>query len=270
MNGNINRTKTLHIACQLPISSTSGMIPVNAQNERLDVYMNPPTTSQWNSFNQRMSAKKLCTQFYLRPSHACTRGACTFDHTPINSDTLYCLQYVLRSCPCVNQGKCRLPGCYNGHVCQNISCAEGKVAKCGMAHTMHSMDCNVAKWVCPDDVTTVDGDTPAVVQVEGLHKELHKEGVRVQEERERIEDFESNMDSEESDDGTGYNRLEYFGHPKPSDNVYLPDNQTANCLWLNDDLLGAAPPMTEVQANAEGLEDAHGLKWDENTPLIDL
>lgn len=154
--GDSDATRTPSTPWQLPTRAVSGSVPVNAHNERLDLYMIPPTESQWVAFKKRRTVKKLCTPFYLRSPNVCTRKNCDFDHTPIDSDTLYCLQYTLKGHPCSSRSACRRPHCYHGHVCQKSSCAKGKMNTCIMAHTMHGMDCKVARWVRPDESAIAD------------------------------------------------------------------------------------------------------------------
>ncbi|KAF1956889.1 hypothetical protein CC80DRAFT_592916 [Byssothecium circinans] len=141
LDSNIHLEKTI----QLPIMGNPGRIPVNANNERLDLYMRPPTKAQWYKYESRYKSKKLCNDFYLR--HACAKNPCDFDHSPLEPDVYDCLKYVVKERPCKKKDECRVLGCLWSHVCQRVSC-DGK--GCKLPHSMHKMDQKVAEWVKPD------------------------------------------------------------------------------------------------------------------------
>ncbi|KAF2468516.1 uncharacterized protein BDR25DRAFT_315994 [Lindgomyces ingoldianus] len=49
----------------LPRWGVPGMIPLNANNERLDISIRTPTATGWNIYNTRVNVNKLCNNFHL-------------------------------------------------------------------------------------------------------------------------------------------------------------------------------------------------------------
>lgn len=123
---------------------TAGLLPVNRDNERLDAYLAPPTTEQWERFNQRTQEKKLCNRYHLL--RCCPdMEKCQYDHRPIDSDVLHALRYVARNIPCVKQGACRSRSCVNGHICQKDGCWGG--VGCRFKPRTHFIDPVAVQWL---------------------------------------------------------------------------------------------------------------------------
>jgi hypothetical protein len=134
-------------ASPLPTQLIAGLIPINANGQRLDTQRSAPTPAQWAKFETRQKTKKACTDFSLRK--LCNRLVCEYSHDPLDSDEYYVLQYIRHEFPCSKKGKCRRLDCYDGHVCQKDSCANGKAKFCKMTPEMHNMDRGLADWVKP-------------------------------------------------------------------------------------------------------------------------
>ncbi|KAF2001884.1 hypothetical protein P154DRAFT_574561 [Amniculicola lignicola CBS 123094] len=140
----------------LPSNAKPGKIPLNAQNQRLDLYIEPPS-EKWDAYSQRFKSKvkgdRPCNNFHLSLS-GCNRALCEFSHEPLDEDSLYCLRYVHKWFKCTEGGKCRRLDCYNGHVCWREECRTRLDWRCRLGKEMHGMDLTVVRWV--------DGDGPRV------------------------------------------------------------------------------------------------------------
>ncbi|KAF1967122.1 hypothetical protein BU23DRAFT_543336 [Bimuria novae-zelandiae CBS 107.79] len=140
----------------LPIINQNGLIPINGNNERLDLHMRPPTAEQWKVWHARIAIKKPCNDFNIR--RACSKANCSYDHVFIEPDASYCMQYLLKETPCEEGSKCRVLECFKGHVCQKDGC-EGNLSGCKFARKVHAVDLHVANWVKPFKIgEEVQGD----------------------------------------------------------------------------------------------------------------
>ncbi|KAF2449473.1 hypothetical protein P171DRAFT_480555 [Karstenula rhodostoma CBS 690.94] len=136
------------MAPSLPIVGRLGLVPVNTNNERLDISICAPTKEQWAVYDARTKAKKICSNLHMR--HQCDRKPCEFDHASLEPDTFYCLQYIMKGIPCTKGGECRSTECFNGHVCQKKDCRSRRVQSCRMTEKMHNVDLHVSEWVKAD------------------------------------------------------------------------------------------------------------------------
>jgi hypothetical protein len=151
----------------LPTTGIPGLIPLNGNGARLDLYIQVPTKEQWTVYDTRSKIQKLCNAFYMR--HKCEKDSCKFDHKPLEPDAYYCLQYLLKEWPCKKGGRCRRLDCISGHVCQKKGC-QGSALGCKLKPDLHRVDCKVAEWVKPvvehenenDDWSNISSDTHSV------------------------------------------------------------------------------------------------------------
>ncbi|KAL1594430.1 hypothetical protein SLS60_010190 [Paraconiothyrium brasiliense] len=141
---------------KLPDFSLPGLIPVNASNERLDSYMRVPTPQEWADYTARTQLKKPCGYYHL--GHACMTTPCEYDHSPLESGAVYCMQFLLKSFPCKEGSKCRRLDCVKGHICQKEGC-DGRSTECKMKNEMHKSDLRVSNWVKPSAKHAVDDDS---------------------------------------------------------------------------------------------------------------
>jgi hypothetical protein len=129
------------------------MIPINAAGQRLDIYLSPPSHTQWYRYITRFKEKKLCNAFHLKG--LCSNVACEYDHSAIDRSLQEVLRYASKNRPC-NQNKngaCRRLDCDRGHVCQKPACSDArKTARgCLIPKSLHNIDHNLHKWVLPTD-----------------------------------------------------------------------------------------------------------------------
>jgi hypothetical protein len=135
------------IAALLPVSTTKteGLIPVNKDGDRIDVFLPPPKPEAWELYQQRARIHKVCNELHL--TGKCLKTNCAFDHSPLEPEAIYVMRYILRGFPCPRKGRCRQAICYNGHICQRDGCSGGK--PCKLNHSMHSLDPRVFEWQPP-------------------------------------------------------------------------------------------------------------------------
>ncbi|KAH9864118.1 hypothetical protein J1614_010052 [Plenodomus biglobosus] len=124
------------ISSILPKKLTLGFIPVNAQNQRLDAYIRPPTDQEFSVYQGRFHQRKPCNSFHLQQS--CTDFNCKFDHSALDPASRHVLSYYLKCTACPRKGDCRLDDCYHGHICQREGCT-GQMKGCKMKD-LHGID----------------------------------------------------------------------------------------------------------------------------------
>jgi hypothetical protein len=137
-----------NISSQLPTMTTKGLIPLNAAKQRLDCYMAPPTQEAWVIYNARFNRKKPCNDHHLQAS--CTRFQCPYDHTELEPQARYCLEYVVKCSPCPRKGKCRSADCFYGHICQRDDCL-GQMKGCRMKMEQHRANPAMATVVAAEE-----------------------------------------------------------------------------------------------------------------------
>ncbi|KAH7068710.1 hypothetical protein FB567DRAFT_555309 [Paraphoma chrysanthemicola] len=147
-----SKTKPHASSVILPTEARPGLIPINSNGHRLDIYVACPSEAQYKLYHARIRDQKLCSPFHLQGS--CTGRVCNFDHSPADPDTVACLRFQVADWPCKEEGECRRADCYYGHVCQKSKCSGGKVATCKFKGSGHNVDCKVAEWIRPGDVVT--------------------------------------------------------------------------------------------------------------------
>ena len=153
MNGNNAATDSMQIqidfATTLPQADRvpGNEIPVNKYRDRLDAYIQPPTSEERASFQASITIKKLCNNHHIL--HNCPHGDnCEYDHDPVSPATLNCLKQAVRNTPCPRKSGCRTVTCLNGHICQKTECRyRGGKLYCKFSPTIHSQDLQVAEYV---------------------------------------------------------------------------------------------------------------------------
>ncbi|PVI05055.1 hypothetical protein DM02DRAFT_610926 [Periconia macrospinosa] len=145
------------ISTLLPTSQVPGFIPVNKDNQRLDVYVPRPSQSEWSAYSTHFQHKKPCNNLYL--NGLCTNGEdCIYDHSPITPVIGRVLEYVVKTSPCPQRDACRSGTCVLGHVCQKEGCA-GPGKGCRMKPKMHNMDLKLASMVPAEDEWSEEDDS---------------------------------------------------------------------------------------------------------------
>lgn len=137
----VERTNLSNILPNLPVP---GFIPLNKNDERLDIFIPPPTPESWIIYNARFHRQKPCNDYFLQGS--CIKPNCPYDHTPLEPQARYCLEYVLKCSPCPRRGACRLSSCFYGHICQKEGCM-GQMKGCKMKADQHHVDPHTKKMV---------------------------------------------------------------------------------------------------------------------------
>jgi hypothetical protein len=133
-----------NIASVLPTHSVPGFIPLNKDNHRLDIFIPVPTPEAWIIYNARFHRQKPCNDHYLQGM--CTKFPCPFDHTTLEPQARYCLEYVVKCSPCPRRGACRSATCVYGHLCQKNDCM-GQMKGCRMKMEQHRVDPVLASMV---------------------------------------------------------------------------------------------------------------------------
>jgi hypothetical protein len=134
------------------------MIPLNQNNERIDICMRPPTKNEWVIYGSCFRNKKPCNPYYMRKK--CDRPKCNLDHTTVEPAAYYCLQYILKGLPCAKGGGCRRLDCYSGHTCQRHECSTGRAKGCKMSNKAHEIDRRATQWVVPREMITREPKSP--------------------------------------------------------------------------------------------------------------
>lgn len=159
------REPLINPAFHPPSSSTSKLIPINKDNQRVDEKIVPPTKEDWATYTVRYQSKKICSQYHLQGS--CKLADCPFDHTPLERGALRALAYVVRGTPCPRKSACRKHDCpyghtcpklHNGHITESIACKFGD---------FHGIDANVKNMVAADAPTTAVAQASASGANEG-------------------------------------------------------------------------------------------------------
>ncbi|KAI8935290.1 hypothetical protein NX059_007877 [Plenodomus lindquistii] len=127
----------------LPKEIMPGFIAINAQKQRLDTYIRPPTEQEFATYNARFRERKPCNSFHLQQN--CTNFDCVYDHSALDPASRHVLSYVLRCTACPRKGACRVEDCILGHVCQKDGCT-GQMKGCRMKG-LHGVDMRVGGMV---------------------------------------------------------------------------------------------------------------------------
>ena len=146
---------------KLPCKYIDGRLPVNAAEQRIDIYVRKPSAADVNLYKALYSRYKLCYRHCLGAT--CTVAKCHYYHGMLEPVAYRVLQYEVLCNPCQSGARCRLSNCLYGHVCQNDECAKAgkRVKRCLMPESMHDMDLEVSHWVLPFDTRV----TYEIVQV---------------------------------------------------------------------------------------------------------
>lgn len=133
---------------QLPPKESipDGHVAVNKNQQRLDAYIQPPTSDAENRLRLRSAVQRLCNQKHLTGS--CSNPRCEYDHDPLDDDLKPALEWLSRSLPCPKRGNCRYAECTSGHICQKPDCKHrGGRAYCKLGYTLHFDDLAVDKFI---------------------------------------------------------------------------------------------------------------------------
>jgi hypothetical protein len=82
-----------------------GHVAVNKQQQRLDPYMAPPSASTTARLRELSSTRKYCNNKQL--TGICHNEDCEYEHEPLPASVLPALEWLSRSLPCANRGRCR-------------------------------------------------------------------------------------------------------------------------------------------------------------------
>ncbi|KAI4614353.1 uncharacterized protein J4E87_009574 [Alternaria ethzedia] len=136
---------------KLPSCYIDGHLPVNAAEQRIDIYVPKPPAAEIDIYKAHYKRDKLCNQHHL--GNSCTIAKCRYYHGVLEPEAYRALQYQVIRHPCKKGGLCRSSNCFHGHVCQSEKCAVAgnKVRGCIMPASMHGMDLKVAGWVAPSN-----------------------------------------------------------------------------------------------------------------------
>ncbi|KAI9652517.1 MAG: hypothetical protein M1821_008371 [Bathelium mastoideum] len=133
-------------ARQLPRTPPDpGLIPVNSQEYRLDLYHPTPSPDQLRTWKEHTSKIKVCNNYHL--GLGCHAIGCQYDHNPLPPDQLETLRIMNRNSPCKHQGACRKKDCPKGHICQKDCRGSAIPGMCKLPGRAHHVDFTVARWV---------------------------------------------------------------------------------------------------------------------------
>lgn len=123
----------------------AGLIPLNCQDWRIDVYHPTLSSEQLRTWKEHTSKIKVCNNYHL--GLGCDTYGCQYNHHPLPPDQLETLRIMNRNNPCKQQGACRKKDCPKGHICQK-DCRGGAIpGMCKLPARAHLADFNVIKWV---------------------------------------------------------------------------------------------------------------------------
>jgi len=157
-----------NISADLPTSCPPNHIPLNADSQRIDTYIRPPTQDEWSIYSARFRQQKPCNSKHLQG--ACTLFSCPYDHQDLEPESRHVLEYMLKCSGCPKKGMCRAGDCYYGHLCQKDGC-QGQMNGCKMKAALHNVDPKMASFVpVNEEVELVHG------QMEGVSVGMSDEG----------------------------------------------------------------------------------------------
>lgn len=196
-NGFKSYLQQVDVVKQLPKKEDipDGHVAVNKSQQRLDAYIQQPTSEAESRLKERSAVQRLCNSKHLTGS--CPNPKCEYDHGPIEEDILPALEWLSRSLPCPRRSNCRNAECTSGHVCQKLDCKHrGGRAYCKLGWTMHFDDFAVDKFVPAVTRQTTNSDQDGwirnhAMQSSSVHSNsIHSSMVSV-----------SHSEDEEEDDG---------------------------------------------------------------------
>lgn len=140
-----------------------GHVAVNTNQQRLDAYIQQPTTEAESRLKSRSAIQRLCNSKHLTGS--CPNPKCEYDHGPLDEDLIPALEWLSRSLPCPRRSSCRNAECTSGHVCQKPDCKHrGGRAYCKLGWTMHFDNLAVDRFVPAVSKQTTNGDQDGSIQ----------------------------------------------------------------------------------------------------------
>jgi len=83
----------------------AGHVAVNKQQHRLDPYMAPPSATAIARLRELSNIRKYCNNKQL--TGICNNEDCDYEHEPLPASVLPALEWLSRSLPCTNRGRCR-------------------------------------------------------------------------------------------------------------------------------------------------------------------
>ncbi|KAK0265287.1 hypothetical protein LTR91_004038 [Friedmanniomyces endolithicus] len=134
-------------ATQLPRNVPDGMIAVNAENHRLDKYVDALADDR-KELSNRTRTLKLCKNHHLQGYCPDSAEDCPYDHSYASPGVKLALQQFAHCLPCSRKGTCRRCDCWHGHVCQKPGCQyRGGNAKCSFPTSTHTQELELARFV---------------------------------------------------------------------------------------------------------------------------
>ena len=121
-----------------------GLIPLNGQDWRLDLYHPSPSSEQLKTWKEHTSKIKVCNNYHL--GLGCEMNGCQYDHHTLPPDQVETLRIMNRNNPCKHQGGCRKKDCPKGHVCQKDCRGSAIPGMCKLPARAHQVDFAVARW----------------------------------------------------------------------------------------------------------------------------
>jgi len=154
----------IDLATTLPQASDipAKQIAINASGHRLDSYISPPTSEDFEAFKKRTAKQKLCNNYHVNGHCPLKASDCPFDHKPASPGVINALKQIVFSNPCPRKGNCRRTNCLYGHVCQWADCGyRGGKGRCKFSRNTHGEDLNVAEYVEGEQAPPSKKRTPA-------------------------------------------------------------------------------------------------------------
>ncbi|OJJ53604.1 hypothetical protein ASPSYDRAFT_162809 [Aspergillus sydowii CBS 593.65] len=141
----------------LPYMDTRSLefIAVNKDGERIDTYVPMPSQDSRDTYGRLAKACRPCNYYHL--AGGCETENCEYGHTPLDSNSLSVMKYILRQNACPRGARCRSLKCYLGHICQKDGCRGTK--PCKFKPHAHTLDVMVARW--DDPIERLIEDSPA-------------------------------------------------------------------------------------------------------------
>lgn len=163
-----------HPSLALPTQKKPNHIPVNSTGHRLDIWLPPPSSEDWQAYNTRIAQQgKLCNEYQLKGY--CIKGGpnCILDHSPIPENVKHVLKHMVHSYPCSRKGTCRRENCNMGHICFRDKCDTSKRnGACRLNNLMHVIDPVVSEWVPPEpDMEVYNPDSFGTTSGENYHRQ---------------------------------------------------------------------------------------------------
>lgn len=128
-------------------------IPLNAANQRLDLYPGPFKLSDAATLEDLRIMSPPCWAFHTLG--ACLdREHCKYHHSHIPDRFKTVMYHQSHQEPCPEGSGCRYVSCLYGHICWDSACTRGtRFAGCRLPDEAHGIDPVVTRWVNAADAT---------------------------------------------------------------------------------------------------------------------